>query len=251
MVKLICYNIEYCEGILGHWYEYLKIWRIFFPPKGLDQKIVSEFKKLKPDILALVEVDTGSFRAKSNKANFFKKNLSMISIAKKVKYPIEGWMSLMQHLPILNKHANAILGKYKFHNVHYHFFNKGVKRVAIETTIMCPKKVSIVLCHLSLGRKTRKEQIDELIKIVNSIKNPVMLMGDFNTFKGEDELTKLLGNTSLKDTSRLKNPTYPAWNPKRRLDYVLTSSNIKVKQYKVLNYEFSDHRPLFVEFKVK
>ena len=53
MVRLIVYNIEYCEGITGLWYDYIKFWKIFFPPKGLDKRIVAQIKKLKPDILAL------------------------------------------------------------------------------------------------------------------------------------------------------------------------------------------------------
>ena len=64
MVKLICYNIEYCEGMEGLWYQYLKLWKIFFPPKNLDLRIVHALKKLKPDILALVEVDIGSWRSR-------------------------------------------------------------------------------------------------------------------------------------------------------------------------------------------
>jgi hypothetical protein len=48
----------------GFWYDYLKFWKIFFPPKNLDQKIVDSLKKLNPDLVALIEVDTGSFRAK-------------------------------------------------------------------------------------------------------------------------------------------------------------------------------------------
>ena len=55
MVKLISYNIEYCEGIPGKWYQYLKFWKIFFPPKNLDQRIIAALKKVKPDILALIE----------------------------------------------------------------------------------------------------------------------------------------------------------------------------------------------------
>ena len=67
MTRLIVYNIEYCEGMTGLWHDYLKFWKIFFPPKDLDRRIVEHIKKLKPDVLALVEVDTGSFRSKKMK----------------------------------------------------------------------------------------------------------------------------------------------------------------------------------------
>lgn len=254
MVKLVCYNIEYCEGIEGLWYQYLKFWRIFFPPKNLDRKLVESLKKLKLDILALVEVDTGSFRAKKDEVIFFERKLGFKSFVEKVKYPLNGWLRLFHHVPIFNKQANAILSKFKISKVKYHLFHEGTKRVIIEATIHIPKKVTLLLAHLSLGKKARAKQINELIKIVNSIKNPVILMGDFNTFNGKQEIDQLLAKTHLKDHAQLDEQstalTEPAWHPKRRLDYVLTSSQIKVSKYQVLNFHFSDHMPLLVEFNI-
>ena len=47
-----------------------------------------------------------------------------------------------------------------------------------------------------------------------------------------------------------KSMTHPSCHPSRRLDYVLTSDKVKVKSYKVLKYDFSDHLPLMVDFDV-
>jgi len=254
MVKLICYNIEYCEGMEGLWYQYFYFWRIFFPPKDLDKRMVKEIKKLNPDVLALVEVDTGSFRAKKDEVVFFEKKLGMKSFVEKVKYPMKGWLKFFHHVPILNKQANAIISKFNLTGVKYHLFHEGTKRVIIEATIKCPKKVTLLLAHLALGEKTRRAQIEELIGIVNKIKNPVILMGDFNTFNGTQEIKRLLKKTHLKDKYKLDihstRLTQPTWHPKKRLDYVLVSPRVKVKGYEVLNYHFSDHMPLLVEFTV-
>ena len=254
MVRLIVYNIEYCEGTTGLWYDYLKFWKLFFPPKGLDQRIVDHIKKLKPDILALIEVDTGSFRAKKDEVVFFEKGLGMKNFVEKVKYPFEGWLKLFHYVPILNKQANAIIAKEKLSKVKYHVFHEGTKRVVIEATIHVPKKVTLLLAHLALGRKTRAKQIQELTKIVNDIKNPVILMGDFNTYNGEVEIEKLLKETHLHHRFQMDKKsqtlTEPSYHPSRRLDYVLTSKGIKVRDYEVLNFHFSDHLPLLVDFKV-
>lgn len=255
LVKLICYNIEYCEGMEGLWYQYLEFWRIFFPPKGLDQQMVNAIKKLRPDILALVEVDTGSFRAKKDEVLFFEKQLGMSSLVEKVKYPFHGWLRLFHHVPVLRKQANAIISKFKISKVRYHLFHEGTKRVVIEATVHCPKKVTLLLAHLALGGSARAKQIKELINIVNRIKSPVILMGDFNTFHGADEVQQLLQQTHLKDKISLdkysSEYTEPVWHPTRRLDYILTSPQIKVKKYHVLNFPFSDHMPLFTEFTVR
>ncbi len=252
MVKLVCYNIEYCEGMNGSLSQYLKFWRTFFPPRKLDRKIVESLLMLKPDILALVEVDTGSFRSKKDEVKFFEKELGMISSVEKIKYPSVGWLKLFCRIPILNKQANAIASKYKLKNIKYHLFDEGTKRVVIEASVNCPKKVTLLLTHLALGSRARKKQIAELIKIVNTIKNPVILMGDFNTFKGDIELKRILKETSLTDKSKLDKTslklTYPAYKPRKRFDYILTSPTIKVKKYKVLDFHFSDHLPLYVEF---
>ncbi len=254
MVRLICYNIEYCEGIEGLWYQYLMFWKIFFPPKNLDQKMVDAMKKLKPDILALVEVDTGSFRAKKDEVVFFEQKLGMTSFVEKIKYPFYHWLKLFHYVPILNKQANAIISKYNFSKVKYHLFHEGTKRVVIQADVHCPRKVTLLLAHLALGGKTRARQIGELIKMVNKIKNPVILMGDFNTFHGEEELKKLEKETYLKDRLKLDHYslrlTNPTWHPLRRLDYVLASPQLKIKNYRVLNFPYSDHLPLYVEFKV-
>src|SRR3990167_2514386 len=235
MNRLIVYNIEYCEGMTGEWWEYLYFWRIFFPPPGLDKQIVEHIKKLKPDILALVEVDTGSFRAKKDEVVFFEKQLGMKNFVEKIKYPFEGWLKLFHYVPILNKQANAIIAKEKLSKVKYHVFHEGTKRVVIEATIHVPKKVTLLLAHLALGKNTRARQIEELVKIVNNIKNPVILTGDFNTFNGEEEIKKLLRETHLhhrfKMGKKSQTLTEPAFHPSRRLDYVLTSKKIRVRNY--------------------
>ncbi len=256
MVKLICYNIEYCEGIEGIWYQYFKFWKIFFPPKHLDQQLVDALKRLKPDILALVEVDVGSFRSHhTDEVRFLEEGLDFHHFTEIIKYPLQGWLRLFHHVPILDKQANAIVTKYKMNNIKYHVLHEGTKRVVIEVTVELPQKVTLLLAHLALGKRARGRQIQELIKIVNDIKNPTILMGDFNTFNGEAEIEDLLKKTHLKDKISLDKQslplTEPAWHPKKRLDYILTSPQINVKKFSVLNFHFSDHLPLMIDFVVK
>ncbi|MBT3814888.1 hypothetical protein HOE37_04225 [Candidatus Woesearchaeota archaeon] len=253
MVRVISYNIEYCEGIPGKWYQYLKFWKIFFPPKKLDERIIGSLKQLKADILALIEVDTGSLRSRGkDEVRFIEEELGLNSFIEKIKYPITGWLKLFHHLPILGKQANALISRFNLTDIKYHVFHEGTKRMVIEATVKCPKKVTFLVAHLSLGKKARGKQIKELIDIVNGIKTPVILMGDFNTFNGIKEINELMKKTHLKDKISLdKNSvpfTEPAWNPHRRLDYILTSPEINVTNYSVLKFPFSDHLPIMIDF---
>ena len=256
MVRAITYNIEYCEGLIGRWFDYLKFWKIFLPPKNLDQQLVAALKKLKPDILALIEVDLGSLRSRHiDEVRFLEEKLGLNDFIEKIKYPLQGWLRLFHHLPILNKQANALISKFKFSNIKYHVFHEGTKRMVIEATVLCPKPVTFLVAHLALGKRARRKQLHELINIIKAIKNPVILMGDFNTFHGDTEIQELLRKTHLKDKislDKLSMPlTEPAWHPTRRLDYILTSRKIKVNKYSVLKFQFSDHLPLMIDFEVK
>ena len=256
MVKLISYNIEYCEGMEGIWYQYLQFWKIFFPPRNLERRMVAALHKLKPDILALIEVDIGSLRSRGeDEVRFLEEKLGFTNFVEKVKYPVKGWLKLFHHIPILNKQANALVSRFPFTKVRYHVFHEGTKRMIIEATVKCPNPVTLLAAHLALGKKTRAKQIKELIRIVNNIKNPVILMGDFNTFNGEQEIKELLRKTHLKDLISLDKKsvplTEPAWHPTRRLDYILTSPQVKVKKYSVLKFHFSDHLPLMIDFDFK
>ena len=76
-----------------------------------------------------------------------------------------------------------------------------------------PAESNFAGTHLALGKKARARQIKELANIVNRIKNPVILMGDFNTFNGEKEIRHLLEKTHLKDLIRLDKKSIPLTEP--------------------------------------
>ena len=253
MTRLILYNIQYCAGTRGNVGGYLQFWKMLFPPRYLDYVMASELKKYNPDIVGLVEVDTGSIRAKKqNKVTFFKEMLDFEGHIERVKYIKKGFSGVFRRMPIIKKQANAILSKQKADHVRYHSLTNGTKRVVIEAVFEKPKKVHVMLVHLALGQKTRKKQLEQLILMVNSIKEPVILMGDFNIFKGLDEIKPLLDSTDLTYfMGKRKAYTQPTIKPTKTLDLILTSDRIKVNNYEVLDLKFSDHLPVMIDFDVK
>ncbi|RME55179.1 hypothetical protein D6777_01345 [Candidatus Woesearchaeota archaeon] len=249
MVKLICYNVEYFTGISKGWHEYLFVWR-YFKPKNVDEVIVEKLKELKPDILALIELDVENSRTKRDEISFIKNKLSLYHAIKAIKYSFKGIKSILKHVPHLKYQGNAIISKYKIYDVKTHSLKKGIHNIVIEAKINCPYPVRLILAHLSLRKKARLKQLKELANIINSHTVPTILMGDLNTQK--NDITVLLNSTYLSDAIKLKDyKTFPSWNPQKHLDYVLVSPSIKIKDYKILKYNFSDHLPIYINFDVK
>lgn len=253
MVRLILYNIQYCAGTKGNLLGYLQFWKMLFPQKYVDYVMANELKKLNPDIVGLIEIDTGSMRTKKeNKVTFFKEALGFEGHVEKVKYIKKGFSRFMRFLPIVKKQANAIVSKNKPESIKYHSLDNGTKRVVIEVSFTKPKKFHVLLVHLALGSKARKKQLNQLIEIINSIRDPVILMGDFNIFKGLDEIKPLLNSTKLSYfVGKRKIYTQPTNKPTKALDLILTSDRIKVTNYEVLNLKYSDHLPVMIDFDVE
>lgn len=249
MVKLITYNIEYCRGYKGHIWEYLKFWQLWTAPKEITKDMAKALRKINPDILALIEINMEDIPTRKSEVTFFKKLLGMKYDVRKVKYPFKGWLKLIKYIPLMKQQGNALLSRYKMSKVKHHYLHEGTKRLVLEATMHCPKKVTLFLVHLALGYHARKKQLNEIAKIVNKVNNPVMVVGDFNTLHGKKELTSFLKKTKLKST--FKNVmTQPTCHPTRSLDYVLHSKKIKIKKHKLLKWQFSDHLPLMVEFTI-
>ena len=253
MPRIILYNIQYCAGLKGSW-EYLKFWKMFFTPKYLDYVIANELKKHKPDIVGFIEIDTGSIRArKKDSTKFFRDFLDFHDQAERIKYDKRGFSGIMKILPITRKQGNAIISKYYIEDVKYHHLKGGTKKIVIETLIKKPHRFKVLLVHLPLGKNARKKQLDQLAEIANSIDGPFIMMGDFNILDGIKEIRPLLRKTRLKLAK--KKPyefTQPTMKPKKMLDLILTSDDIKVNDYKILeDMEYSDHLPVMVDFDIE
>ena len=110
--------------------------------------------------------------------------------------------------------------------------------------------VVVCLVHLALGGKTRQKQIVQLYSLVKDCKKPVIVAGDFNVFWGEEEIEMFLQASNLRNINIRKDPTFPSWNPKRELDFILCSKDIKVKSYEVIQTQLSDHLPILVDFEI-
>lgn len=254
MVRVILYNIEYFEGTKS-FAGYFNVLKMFRSCEKIEEGLIPYLRELKPDILALLEFDNGSRKTKHrDEKSYFQNKLDLPHRVGAARYARKGIWKIYRKAPIMRFLQNTLMTNFNIDHVRYHYLKNGVKRLLIQADLEVPQKISIFVAHLALGYKTRKKQLEEIATIINNSQYPVILMGDFNAFKGEEELATLKEQTKLKDARKLSRSkdknTHPAWNPKRQLDYVLVSKEIKILEYKIEKVNYSDHLPVIFDFEV-
>jgi len=182
-------------------------------------------KSVDPDIVGLIEVDTGSIRSrKVNQAEKIASDLGM-NTSYETKY---GTKSLNKILPIVRKQGNAFMAAPRVHGEKFHYFDTGIKRLIIELEM---REFAVFLVHLSLKYRHRHLQLRHLYDLIQDTEKPVIVAGDFNTFWGENEIYLFKRAAGLKSANVDGIPTYPSRSPRKELDFILfqdrrTSSSI-------------------------
>lgn len=209
------------------------------------EKIVSFIQAVNPDIAALVEVDIGSYRAEhSCQAETIAKRLGYYCVAEN-KYDDK---SIVQHMPVMNLQANALLSRKPLSDVQFHYFEQGSKRLILHVEV---EGIRIFLVHLSLKYRHRQYQLDQLHQILKEDDKETIVAGDFNTLWGSKELTLFLAATGLKNANQENLSSYPSHRPHRQLDFVLHSPGLTIDSFSIPDIQLSDHAPLVCEFSCK
>ena len=86
--------------------------------------------------------------------------------------------------------------------------------------------------------------------MVTAVNKPVIVAGDFNVLWGNRELQLFLAATGLKNANRNGEPSHPSRAPRRQLDYIFHSPEIKITDFQIPQVKFSDHTPLVCEFDI-
>ena len=207
-------------------------------------EITRFIKSLDPDVVGLIEVDTGSIRSRNvNQAEKIAADLGM-NTSYETKY---GERSLNQMLPIVRKQGNAFLAAPRVHGERFHYFDTGIKRLIIELEM---DDYAVFLVHLSLKYRHRHLQLRRLYDLIQETEKPVVVAGDFNTFWGENEIYLFMKAAGLTSANTESIPTYPSRAPRKELDFVLYQDGIKVTGFEVPAVRHSDHLPLVCDFEL-
>ena len=244
-MRLLLYNIRYGAGIGRKFHFPLPYIGYLKKTNGNFKKITDFITAAEPDITALIEVDSGSFRTeRSNQAKVIAGEMHQHHICKG-KYS-KG--SIIGKVPVLNKQCNALLTNQNIISKKFHYLNNGVKRLVIELEL---EEVTIFLVHLSLKFRHRQSQLKDLYTLVNPVTKPVIVAGDFNVFHGDDELQLFLAATGLQSANCEGMPSHPSRFPKRQLDFILHSAEIRPTRFQIPQVKFSDHVPLVYDFEIR
>jgi endonuclease/exonuclease/phosphatase family metal-dependent hydrolase len=211
---------------------------------GNLKKIVNFIASVNPDIIGLVEVDSGSFRSeKSNQAEAIAWELQHDHVYQS-KYSAS---SVAQKLPLLNKQGNAILTNQEIVSQRFHYFQDVVKRLVIELELA---EFSIFLVHLSIKFRHRQHQLQDLHSMIKNVQKPVIVAGDFNVLWGNRELQLFLAATGLRNANSNGQPSYPSRAPRRQLDCIFHTPHIRITNFQIPQIKLSDHKPLVCEFEL-
>lgn len=110
-------------------------------------------------------------------------------------------------------------------------------------------RLTVFCTHWGLDAEERSHQAVALGQSVRAAGGPVIVCGDFNEDASGEGMRALLAATGLRDADAERNrPTFLSDNPTTRIDFVLHSADLVVRNVEVIATLASDHLPVLVDF---
>lgn len=238
-LKLLSYNIQ--VGIHTRQYrDYLfRSWQHFLPHHKREHNLQQIAELIQHfDLIALQEVDGGSFRSK------FTNQISYLAKAANKQF----WhQQLNRNLGRMAQHSNGVIGDITPVRVSNHALPgiKGRGAIAFEMGEKDP--LLIVVAHLALGKKHQDLQLTYIRDLIQHYDHAV-IMGDLNTDSQRILYDSPLSDANLKASHT--SATYPSWRPVKCLDQILVSKHITIHKVGVLDFMLSDHLPVAIEIEL-
>jgi len=241
-MRFLLYNIRYATGHKNKYHIPVPYAGFFKKTETNLDRIVGFIDTVKPDIIGLIEVDSGSYRAgRCCQAHYIGHKLHYDHVVES-KYSDD---SIAQKVPLLKQQSNALLTNKNILGSRFIYFDEGIKRLVIRVEL---EEMIIYIVHLSLKFRHRQNQLQKLTTLIRQVNKPVIVAGDFNTFWGSQELELFLDAANLQNANLANRPSHPSHSPQRQLDFILHSSELQVNDFHIPNIQFSDHSPLICDF---
>ncbi len=113
------------------------------------------------------------------------------------------------------------------------------------------KEICFLVCHMGLSDSERKDAVETLCKLIDEIKIPIILTGDFNTHP-QDAVLKPIYNKlcdSDKKAEVCGEFTYPSDKPEIKIDYIFFRG-LNCTRSMVIKDIVSDHFPIIADFDI-
>ena len=131
-MRLLLYNIRYATGHKKGFHLPLP-YAGFFKKTGANlERIIHFIRLIDPDIIGLVEVDSGSYRSSNAcQAAQIANDLGYHFVVE-TKYSDS---SFIHRVPIIRQQSNALLSRNEIIDTSFHYFSQGVKRLIIKAEL--------------------------------------------------------------------------------------------------------------------
>jgi endonuclease/exonuclease/phosphatase family metal-dependent hydrolase len=238
-LKLLSFNIQVGIKTSAYREYFTRGWKHLLPHGSRSENLRSIGEVIQDyDLVGLQEIDGGSIRSGFvNQVEY---------LAQLAGFPY-WYAQLNRDLGPIAQHGNGVLSRIEPRGLEDHKLPGVIPgRGAVFLRVpYAGDELVVVMLHLSLGERSRRRQLAYVAEQV-AHERQVILMGDMNT-----HMSRLLESSPLKgldlQPAEIESPTYPAWEPSLALDHVLVSSNLVIKDFKVLDCLASDHLPIAVE----
>lgn len=237
-LSVASYNIQ--TGIYTSRYRHYltRSWQHLFPTQKKTANLqriahfLSDF-----DLVGLQEVDSGGSRSS------FIDQTEYLALHGGFSY----WSTQVnRRFGKLALHSNGLLSRVRPQSVHDYKLPGLPGRGALLIRFG-KDDLAFYLCilHLALGQKARRRQLEFIRDLINGLPR-VVVMGDLNCEADSPEMQVLLADGALIDpVQELK--TFPSWKPRRKLDHLLITKDLKAENVRAINFHGSDHLPVAMD----
>jgi endonuclease/exonuclease/phosphatase family metal-dependent hydrolase len=216
--------------------------------RGNPEEVAEACKSLGADILALQEVDKGTFRAgfKDLAALAAEASGMEVVFAQTIKYRIGRYGNALLVKGGISDSVSLELGGGPRFRKHIfgreRTFGYEPRNAILARAHIDKRQVWVAATHLSTNKNDALTQLSTLSMALSRREEPQVLLGDFNLSRNQVARVPRLKSFELAEEI----PTFPALNPAKMIDHIAVKGLTIVTAREVL-LPVSDHRALVAE----
>ncbi|MBO5928387.1 MAG: endonuclease/exonuclease/phosphatase family protein [Clostridia bacterium] len=219
-------------------------------------KVTEEIRFFSPDFFGLNEVDNHQKRT-----NF--DNQTAI-IAKSLEFPHFYFSKATDLGSSSSEYGNAVVSKFPIVFVEtilppepprddeLYYEQRGIAHVVLE--LPNGRQITLLQTHFGLNVGERQNMLTVLLRMIDEIKTPLILMGDFNMRPYDWLLNPVRERlTEVTEALGMMPKTYPSYDrghPDCKIDYIFVSRHFQPICAEVKQTQASDHYPYYAELEL-